>query len=571
MTAKMRLGDLLVASKLITQEQLMKALEIQKTSGGKKLGNILVELGIITENQLLTVLHKKLKVPFVSLNEVLGVEKLIEAIPEDIARLYEVFPSSISGNTIFIATSDPLDYGMLNHISVITGKNVESAIAAKSDILNAINKYYRKHSIDTMANVLNTSTVNFKDQISQVEDVLLDSMESRVGSVPVVKFINNLVAQAYSKRASDVHIEISEDHLRIRFRIDGELVEIIRMNAKTHGNIVTRIKIMAGMDIAEKRIPLDGRFNCEIDGGELSVRVASMPTVYGEKIVMRLMPDSKSGIMTIEELGITGENADKIHKAAQSPNGLILVTGPTGSGKSTTLYALLNKISTENANVLSIEDPVEKIVPGVNQTQINTKAGLTFATGLRAILRQDPDKVMVGEIRDSETADIAARAAMTGHLVLASLHTNSAAGTYMRLLDMGVEPFIIASSVIASLAQRLVKLICPHCKEEYLPTETEQLFFKSINRELPQRLYRGRGCDQCEHTGFLGRTVVHEVIITDSKIRELIMEKAKTTDIEDYLNEKKNQKYMLDVAIDLVESGQVHFTDLIKLTPTFGE
>lgn len=568
MVVKMRIGDLLVEGGVITEKQLNVALDIQKGSGGKKLGNILVDLEIITEEQMLSVLQKKLNVPLVDLQNIKVNESVMENFPESEAREKLIFPYQLRGNTLVVATADPLDYEALNSIGAATGKNIETVLATRENIGLAINRFYRKFNIDTMASALDKSSESKSDQI-QLGDIDFDEIENRVGSVPVVKFVNNLVVQAYNKRASDVHIEIYEDNMRVRFRIDGQLVEVVKLSTKAHASMITRMKIMADMDITEKRVPLDGRFSMEIDNSFVSVRVSSMPTVYGEKIVLRLMADSKRGIVPIEQLGINAENLRLLRSAITVQNGLILVTGPTGSGKSTTLYSMLSEMSTVDTNIITVEDPVEKVVPGVNQTQVNPKAGLTFAAGLRAVLRQDPDKIMIGEIRDTETADIAARAAITGHLVLASLHTNDAASSYMRLVDMGVEPFIIASSVIAVVAQRLVRLICPHCKVKYEATQSDFNFFKYIDITPPRELFKGKGCDKCEYTGNLGRTSIHEVILTDAHLRQLIVEKAKSTDIADYLVNAKNQKFLIDSAIDMLLDGKITVSEVIKLTQTF--
>lgn len=559
---RMRLGDLLVESKIITEQQLMSALNIQKTvGGGKKLGEILVDIGVITEEQKLTTLQKKLNIPMVRLENMTVMENVISQISEDFAKKKGVFPYKLTGNTLYIATSDPLDYDLLNEVSTTIGKNIEPVLASPIDITNAIEKHYYKHSIDSTVSELTTSNEDIG--YGSLEEDEFSEMEERIGNVPVVKFINNLVIQAYNKRASDIHIEIYDGNLRIRFRVDGDLITTVSMSGKSHASVVTRLKIMAGMDIAEKRIPLDGRFNMKLGEVEFGVRVNSMPTVFGEKIVLRIMPDSKSGIVSLEGLRIKADHTKAIRSALALHNGLVLVTGPTGSGKSTTLYAMVDEMSEESTNMITIEDPVEKIIPGINQTQINAKAGLTFAIGLRAVLRQDPDKIMIGEIRDGETADIACRAAITGHMVIASIHTNSAASTYMRLTDMGVEPFIIASSVLAVVAQRLVKLICPNCIEAYQPSPEEIEFFKVHKYPVPQKLYRGRGCNKCGLTGSAGRSIVMEVILTDSTVKSMIMDKAKDTDIERYLSENRNQKYILDHAVELAWQGKVDFKDII--------
>jgi type IV pilus assembly protein PilB len=561
---KIRIGDLLVEAKLITESQLMGALEVQKNSGGKKIGWILVDLEIVSEEHLNEVLSKKLNTELVKLSSAQVTSQLLSFVPEKIAKEKTIFPYKHAGNTLYIATTDPLDYNLFSELSVTTGRTIEPVIATRADIEISINKYYNKQSIDTIASTL-SETATASKALAQYTNVDFDEIEDRVGEVPVVKFINNLILQAHGKRASDIHIEPLIDSLRVRFRIDGELVEIVRMNLKTHPSIITRIKILAGMDIAEKRIPLDGRFSLTINEGELSIRAASMPTIYGEKVALRLMADDKHGIIPLESLGVNEAHAKLMRSAIKTPNGLILVTGPTGSGKSTTLYSLLNELSEVSSNVLTVEDPVEKVVPGVNQTQVNPKAGLSFASGLRAILRQDPDKIMIGEIRDSETADIAARAAITGHLVLASMHTSSAAAAFMRIVDMGIEPYIVASSMISVIAQRLVRLICPHCKETYVPTQADSNFLETLGVPENPSLYKGKGCEYCEYTGNLGRTSVMEIVNNDHNIRELVVNKAKTNDIEEYLTKEREQKYLLHNALDLVLEGKIYIRELLHL------
>lgn len=562
---RLRIGELLVESGMITEQQLNNTLQVQKNSGGKKLGDILVDLEIITEQQLLSVLQRKLNVPIVDLRGATVSKELTKEISEAFAREKTVMPIRYQGSSLVIATADPLDYDAINTISLNSGRNVEMVLAAKEDIRQAIDRYYSRHQVEEMASTLNDvgdATASLAHFASQD----FDDVESRVGNAPIVKFINSIIEQAYVKRASDIHIEPMEHSVRVRFRIDGDLIEVVRLRPTVLATVVTRIKIMANMDIAEKRVPLDGRFDTTLDGSEVSIRVSSMPTVFGEKIVMRLLADSKRGILTIDQLGMSSENMNLIYTAIKNPNGIILVTGPTGSGKTTTLYSVLNELAVVSSNILSVEDPVEKIVPGVNQTQINVKAGLTFATGLRAILRQDPDKIMIGEIRDSETADIAARAAITGHLVLASLHTNSAAASFMRLVDMGAEPYIVASAVIAVVSQRLIKLVCPQCKEEYIPNVEDRVFLEELGYKDIPPLKIGRGCSRCEYTGNYGRTAVHEIVLIDNEIKQMIMDRRKVSDIEAYLKREKQQNFLLDDAIQLLFEGRTTVKEVMTLS-----
>jgi type IV pilus assembly protein PilB len=564
---KLRIGDLLIEAGLISDDQLKSALEVQKQSGGKKLGFVLVDLGVISEEQLIDVLKNKLHTSFVKLQGQQIAANLLQFVPENIARDKMVFPYRLQSNTLILAAADPLDYDTFNQISAASGKTVEAVIATRADIGDAVNRYYSKQRIGAAAEQLNIVVGAKAAEI----DIDFEEIETRVGSTPVVKFMNDIIAQAHSKRASDIHIEPMDDEsLRVRFRIDGQLIEIVRMSMKAHPSIVTRLKIVSDMDIAEKRIPLDGRFSISVNDTEVNIRAASMPTMFGEKIVLRLLADTKNEILPLESLGFTGGHAKLLRTSIKTPNGIILVTGPTGSGKTTTLYSLLNELTEVGTNIITIEDPVEKVIPGVNQTQVNVKAGLTFAAGLRAVLRQDPDKIMIGEIRDGETADIAARAAITGHLVLASMHTNSAVVAYMRLIDMGVEPYIVASSIVSVTAQRLVRLLCNHCKKEYRASPADISFLHRMGAAGDDFKLCGPGaCMYCDYTGHLGRTAVKEVVMTDPMIRDLVVDKAKASDIENYLRRERGQKLMVDDVLELVLDGSVYINEILNMPQLF--
>ncbi len=559
-----RIGELLVDSSIINEQQLASALEIQKQSGGKRLGDILIDLGVITEDQLMTALKKRLNVPLANLKNINIPSEVLQEVPEHFAREYTMIPIRLQGNILEIATNDPLNYGAVNKLSLLKGRRIETALAPRQEIINAINKFYAKRQVDQIAEDISKER-QIAESLEQLASADFSEMEGRVGSAPIVRFVNTIVEQAYLKRASDIHIEPYENTVRIRFRIDGDLIDVTELSPAAHASLVTRIKIMAGMDIAERRLPLDGRFDVQFDNTEVSVRVSSMPTVFGEKVVMRLLTDSKTGIYKIEQLGMTQGNMDVFYQLIKSPNGIVLITGPTGSGKSTTLYSILAEIATPQVNIVTIEDPVEKVIPGVCQTQINPKAGLTFASGLRALLRQDPDIIMIGEVRDSETADIASRAAITGHLVLSSLHTNDAASSYMRLVDMGLEPYVVASSVVGVVAQRLVKLICPKCKEVYQPTAADVAYLHSLGIQQIPTLYYGVGCDICNDTGHYGRTAIHEIVRTDNAIRDMVINREKTQNILQHLQSKK-QKFLLANAIALLEEGKIDLFELYKIT-----
>ncbi len=564
MVVKKRLGDMLVEGGLITESQLQSALQYQKTTGGKKLGDILVDNGVVAEDAVLRVLQQALHIDYVSLSDTVISQNALSVLPRDIAVQYNVIPYRIMGNELTIATSDPLDYDVLSAIGTATGKNITPCLATKDDISASIIRYYERNIIVSSADTLNT-TSSIVDEAEALEISEIEAAENRLGNVPIVQFINNLILQAHSSNTSDIHIEPTADDVRIRFRVDGILSEIVRMHSRTLPGIITRVKIMSGMDIAEKRIPLDGRFSVDIEGREVSARVASMPTVFGEKIVIRLLADSRLGVQSLEELGFTDQDAKLLRKAISLPNGLILLTGPTGSGKTTTLYSLLAELSDVSTNVLTVEDPVEKYITGINQTQVNNRSGLTFASGLRAILRQDPDKIMIGEIRDTETADIAARAAITGHMVLASMHTNSAASAFLRIVDMGVEPYVAASSIVTTVAQRLVRSLCQYCRKEYTPVDAERAFLDRVGVK-ETTLYHSPGCPRCDGLGHIGRRAVCEIIVTDSTIRNMIVTQRNTTDISKYLKETRNQKFFLDQALDLVRSGRISVKEAMILS-----
>lgn len=512
---KKRLGELLVDSGVISQEQLKQALALQKTSG-KKLGEVLISEGIVDERQILEVLEFQLGFTRVDFDRFFIDSDVPRLISENLAKKHVLIPIARDKSEITVAMADPLNLYAIDDVSIYTGLKVKPVIASQKDILNAIDQHYGKESAEK-------AVEDFKkqyniDEITDIENELLNE----VSNAPVVRLVNSIMQQAVKAGASDIHIEPFDKIVRIRFRIDGELQEIMTSSKTTHSGIVTRIKIMGKMDIAEKRIPQDGRVETVIDGREIDLRISVLPTIHGEKVVIRLL-DSSSFVLTKSQLGFSDENIVLFNKIIKNPNGIILVTGPTGSGKTTTLYAVLRELNQENRNVITVEDPVEYKLEGVNQVQVNNKAGLTFASGLRSILRQDPDIIMIGEIRDAETAQIAVRAAITGHLVLSTMHTNDSASTVSRLVDMGIEPYLVSSSVVGVVAQRLVRRICDNCKTAYDPSGAETEMF---GLRTGEKLYRGRGCAACHNTGYKGRTSVHEIMLADRSLRELIDKRA---------------------------------------------
>ena len=553
-------GQLLVESGFISDDQLRDALARQKTEfHGEKIGEILVKLGYVSETQVANALAERLKVPFVDIATKKIDADAVKKIPEDIARKYTVLAFRVQNGRLIVATNDPVNFYIFEELKITTGMEIYPQLAAKSAIVDAIDRAYSQSTASDIMNDINKE-YDANEALMQAEAAGADE---RIDNAPVVKLVNTLVENAYRKEASDIHIEPFKTKTRIRFRIDGELVEQMSVKANVHNALVTRIKILAGMNIAEKRIPLDGRYGVRIDGINQDLRVSSIPTVYGEKVVIRLLATGDEKARKITDLGMTDYNYEMFSSILRCPHGVLLVTGPTGSGKSTTLYAALGELSKPNVNIVTVEDPVEKKMDGINQVQINDKAGMTFAAALRSILRQDPDVIMLGEIRDGETADIAIRAAITGHLVLSTLHTNDAAGTIMRLVDMGVAPYMVATSLIGVVAQRLVKLLCPHCREEIVLSDPADL--RLIGKTEPTRIFAPRmgGCRECNGTGYHGRTAIHEIIVAGNDIREMIATNATAEQISEQAR-KKGTRLLRENVTEMVLAGKTSMDELVK-------
>lgn len=507
-----RVGDILLKLNYITQDELDLALEKQKTSR-RRLGAILMEQGVISLEQLLSALNQQGSGYDLDLEQIYIPPEIPLLISEKLARRHTIIPIKLEDDLMTLAMENPTNMFAVDDVKLATGLRVKPVGAPAAQIHRAIGIYYEKSSAEKAVEEFNKSYQ--ADDITDIDEALL----ANVDSAPVVKLLNSLIRQAVQLNASDIHIEPMENDLRVRFRLDGELREIMRMEKNSHSAITTRIKIIGSMDIAEKRIPQDGRVEMTVDGRVVDMRLSIMPTVYGEKIVIRLL-DRSSTIISKHELGFSQENLRLFEEIIQNPYGIILVSGPTGSGKTTTLYAMLKELNTIGRNIITIEDPVEYRLNGVNQSQVNTKAGYTFATGLRSILRQDPDIIMIGEIRDSETAEIAVRAAITGHLVLSTIHTNDSVSTISRLMDMGIEPYMVSSAMVGVIAQRLTRKICTSCKESYHPSEREKRLLGISDDHIV--LYRGRGCAACGNSGYKGRTAVHEILPMRNRIKEAV-------------------------------------------------
>jgi type IV pilus assembly protein PilB len=512
-----QLGDVLLEGGLVTQEQLNGAVEEQQRLG-RSLGRVLVDMGILTEPQLVAALATQIGMKFVDLTDYPVDGSAVGKISDVVARRHNALPIGYEDGKLVVAMADPANVFALDDIRSLTGLEVRPVVATRADVTAAINKYHRGDAeLDDLSNVLDVD--NEEDDLSKVKEIVEDA--------PIVKFVNLLITQAISDRASDIHIEPTERDLRVRFRIDGVLHEVMRSPKTITSGVTSRLKIMADINIAERRVPQDGRLSVTTNGKKIDLRVATLPTVWGEKIVMRVL-DNSTAMLKLSDLGFSDANYEVYSKSFVKPYGMILVTGPTGSGKSTTLYATLNIVSRPEVNVITVEDPVEYRLPGINQVQTNVKAGLTFSAALRSILRSDPDIVLLGEIRDGETAHIAIEAALTGHLVLSTLHTNDAPSAVVRLTEMGIEPFLVGSALDCVLAQRLARRLCPKCKEAYVPTKQvllENRFPWEDGMDLPT-LYRPIGCSACAKTGYKGRLALHEVMAVSEQIERLTVEHA---------------------------------------------
>ncbi|MGV8145082.1 MAG: GspE/PulE family protein [Alkaliphilus sp.] len=518
---KKKLGDLLVESNLITKAQLLHIIREQKITN-KKFGEIVVDNGILEENDIMQALELQLGIQHVDLANYHIDPTVPRCISEDVAKDNILIPIKKESGRLTVAMEDPMNYNAIEDVRLITGLEIIPVISTKTSISTAIQFHYGKE-ISQRA-IEEFKEVDLEKQLEELEDEILD----RVNEAPLVRLVNSIIKHAVKSLASDIHIEPFENRVRVRFRIDGELEEIINPSKTTHSAMVTRIKIMGKMNIAEKRIPQDGRIEMSIDNVDIDLRISSIPTIYGEKIVLRILNKSAT-VLSKKELGFTDENLVRFEKIIANPNGIILVTGPTGSGKTTTLYAVLKDLNQINRNVITVENPVEYRLEGINQIQVNIKANLTFASALRSILRQDPDIIMIGEIRDTETAQISVRASITGHLVLSTMHTNDTASTITRLIDMGIESYLLSSSLVGVIAQRLVRKICQECK-----TKDEISASRKEKLNIPEEtvLYKGMGCQTCNHTGYKGRIAIHEVMLMTEPIKELIDRGARITEIK---------------------------------------
>ncbi|MDI3537471.1 MAG: type pilus assembly protein PilB [Eubacteriaceae bacterium] len=553
-TKRLRIGDILKNAGIISEENLQEALAHQSIDKSKRLGEILIEYGYVTEEQLLGALSARLGVPIISIHDQ-AVDLLAAAkIPQSIANKYRMLPIAQDKGRLIVAVNDPLDFYAIEDIKLITNMPIEVVIAQKQEIIDGISKVYSEIEAKKAAEEANSSAGD--ESISFTEEIITSD-----GDNPVVNLVNTVLLKGYSSSASDIHIEPFENATKVRLRIDGLIVEYLSLSQTLHQSIVARIKILSNLDIAERRVPQDGHFRVRIDGLELNVRTSAIPTVYGEKIVMRFL-SMNTELDHAGQFGMSDQDYNKMLSILKSPHGIVYITGPTGSGKTTTLYMILEMMGRKAVNIATIEDPVERNLAHINQTQVNPQAGLTFEMGLRSILRQDPDIIMVGETRDSETASIAVRSAITGHLVLSTLHTNDAVSAIVRLEDMGVEPYMVANSLTGVVAQRLVKKICPNCKEAYTPSDIEI----SLLGQPVEKLYRGRGCHQCNETGYRGRTAIHEILAIDKTIRGMVSRRDPIEDVYTYVEEGKRLTSLRDSVARLTVSGVTSMEEFLKLS-----
>ena len=519
------LGSLLVETGLITKDQLAEALDTQ-ASTGRPIGRVLIDQGLISESDLVRSLAKQVGLEFVDLTERAIDATVASLIPEGLARRYQALPISWDDDVLVVAMADPSNVLAVDDIRALTGAQVRCVVATSAQIRETIDRFHRLDSeVDDLASQA-ADELTDKDELANVSAVVEDA--------PIVKFVNLLITQAVADRASDIHVEPAERDLRIRFRIDGVLHEVMRSPKAIQAGVISRLKVMSDINIAERRIPQDGRMSLTVGGKPIDLRVATLPTVHGEKVVMRIL-DKNQALLSLEDQGFLPDTLERYERSFRKPYGTVLVTGPTGSGKSTTLDATLNVLNEVQRNIITIEDPVEYRLAGINQIQVNPKAGLTFASALRSILRADPDVLLVGEIRDRETAIIGIEAALTGHLVLTTLHTNDAASTPMRLLEMGVEPFLVTSALDVVLAQRLARRLCDRCKEPYQPSEEELLSARWAMETIDigdwPTLHRAVGCSACGRTGYRGRFALHEVMPISEEIERLIIERRSVEDL----------------------------------------
>ncbi len=561
--AYMRLGDLLTSVGVITPEQLQHALDAQKTSH-KRLGAVLIEEGIISEQQLIDTLQMQLGIDFIDLSKVHIPMELAQLLPRSIAKRHSVVPVRLVKDELVLAMADPLNFVAIEDVRAATRKRVVPRIASAAAVDRAIATLYGNEGAARAIEEMRFENAGQRS-MPTAETTHSEVIEDEAQSAPTVRLVNSIIERAAAERASDIHLEPRAGEMVVRMRIDGMLRPILTVPRDLQNSVVSRLKVMSGMDVAERRLPQDGRANVRMKGHDIDLRLSTLPTIYGEKVAVRLL-DKDTQLLDAGAIGLTGDNLARYNALLKNAYGMILIVGPTGSGKSSTMYTMIRALNHETVNLVTLEDPVEYDLDGVNQVQINEKTGLTFSNGLRSILRQDPDIIAVGEIRDGETAEIAMRAAITGHLVLSTIHTNDAISALDRLFDIGVERYMMAEALTGIISQRLVRRICPDCREAYTPTDADfaRLRWKPA---AGTKFYRGRGCAHCYHTGYRGRTAIFEILMPDQKMKQAIAEGRHRADLTAHLTRDRYSS-LLDGARQLVLNGTTTLDEAVRVLNT---
>ena len=551
----LRIGEILAERGYVDAWQMEQALAYQKEHRDKRVGQILIELKFVTEQQVLEALASRLELEIVDVASQQVDLEAVAMVDKELAEKNLFLPLSVKNRTMLLVTNDPLNYFALEEVRQQTGCYLQILLSEEKPLRQAISYYFAEVGARQAATKANAGFVE-----DEMDDFDLTELENVDEEAPIINLLNSLVERAIKSNASDIHIEPFDRETKVRMRIDGVILEYVSLQRNVHQPLIARIKIMANLDIAEKRIPQDGHFRVRTENGHVNIRVSIMPTVFGEKAVLRLLTSS-GHLDHADQFGMDDESYRQFLPLLNCPNGIIYITGPTGSGKSTTLYMILEYLSHRMLNISTIEDPVEKNVSGINQTQVNPVAGLTFEAGLRALLRQDPDIIMVGETRDGETAEISVRAAITGHVVLSTLHTNDAASSIVRLGDMGVENYLIANSLVGMVAQRLMRKVCPNCSQEMDTTSEER---KLLGEDV-KKIHRGRGCIQCNNTGYRGRTAIHEIIAVDANLRRMISDRASMDEVVAYARKYQNMRTLKENGLKLVKAGISTPEELLKI------
>ena len=556
MNTNLRIGDILIEKGYVTEAQMQQALVWQKEHRDKRVGQILMELGFVSETQVLDALASRLHLEIIDVVQQTVELQAVGMVNRELCEKNLILPLSVQGHNMTIVTNDPLNYFALEEVRQQTGCQLQIYLSEEEPLRKAVSYYFAEVSARKAATQAN---VDFA--MPEAEELAIEDLGAGDDEAPIIRLLNSLIERAIKSEASDIHIEPFEAETKVRMRIDGVIMEYVTIQRHIHAPLIARIKILSNLDIAEKRIPQDGHFRVNLEGGSVNIRVSVLPTVFGEKAVLRIMA-ATTHMDHADHFGMDDYSYNQFAPMLNRPNGIIYITGPTGSGKSTTLYMVLDYLSSRNVNISTIEDPVEKNMAGINQTQVNPVAGLTFDVGLRALMRQDPDIIMVGETRDGETAGTSVRAAITGHMVLSTLHTNDAVSSIVRLEDMGVETYLVANSLVGLVAQRLMRKVCPKCGVEMETTEEEQIFLG----EDVKKVRRGVGCAHCNHTGYSGRIAVHEIVSIDNEIRRMIINHNTVEEITAYAKEHQHMRTLKESGLNLVKEGVTTPEELLKIS-----